>query len=76
MFVFTYAYSFNCVLQMLQKENQELQATAKLAQSELEVALSAHESQKQILLTLNEQFVSRLHELAAIHDEITTALQT
>lgn len=62
--------------QSLQKENQDLQATAKLAQSELEVALSAHESQKQILLTLNQQLATRIHELAAIHDEITTALQT
>lgn len=61
---------------MLQKENQDLQTTAKLAQSELEVALSAHESQKQILLTLNQQLATRIHELAAIHDEITTALQT
>ncbi|KAJ8949222.1 hypothetical protein NQ318_022734 [Aromia moschata] len=58
------------------KDNQELQSTIKLAQSELEIALSAHESQKQILLTLNQQLASRIHELAAIHDEMTTALQT
>lgn len=64
------------ISQALQKDNQDLQATAKLAQSELEVALSAHESQKQILLTLNQQLATRIHELAAIHDEITTALQT
>lgn len=62
--------------QMLQKENQELQSTIKLAQSELEIALSAHESQKQVLLTLNAQLASRIHELATIHDEMTTALQT
>lgn len=62
--------------QSLQKENQELQSTLKLAQSELDVALSTHESQKQILLTLNSQLASRIHELATIHDEITTALQT
>ncbi|XP_044263202.1 homer protein homolog 2 isoform X2 [Tribolium madens] len=60
----------------IQKENQELQATAKLAQSELDIALSAHESQRQILLTLNSQLASRVQELATIHDEITTALQT
>ncbi|XP_063905851.1 homer protein homolog 2-like isoform X2 [Zophobas morio] len=63
-------------VQSLQKENQELQATAKLAQSELDIALSAHESQRQVLLTLNQQLASRVHELATIHDEITTALQT
>ncbi|CAH1128236.1 unnamed protein product [Ceutorhynchus assimilis] len=63
-------------IQVLQKENQELQATVKLAQSELDIALSAHESQKQIILTLNQQFAGRIHELATIHDELTTALQT
>lgn len=63
-------------VQSLQKENQELQSTIKLAQSELEIALSAHESQKQVLLTLNQQLASRIHELATIHDEMTTALQT
>ncbi|XP_030763496.1 homer protein homolog 2 [Sitophilus oryzae] len=63
-------------VQALQKENVELQSTIKLAQSELEIALSAHDSQKQILLTLNQQFAARIHELANIHDEMTTALQT
>lgn len=62
--------------QALQKDNQELQATVKLTQSELEIALSAHESQKQILLTLNQQFAARIHELVTIHDEMATALQT
>ncbi|XP_060527366.1 homer protein homolog 2 [Cylas formicarius] len=60
----------------VQKENQELQSTLKLAQSELEIALSAHDSQKQVLFTLNQQLASRIHELATIHDEMTTALQT
>ncbi|XP_066249740.1 homer protein homolog 2-like [Euwallacea similis] len=63
-------------IQSLQKDNQELQATVKLAQSELDIALSAHESQKQILHTLNQQLASRIHELVTIHDEMTTALQT
>lgn len=63
-------------IQALQKDNQELQATVKLAQTELDIALSAHDSQKQILLTLNQQFAARIHELATIHDEMTTALQT
>ena len=60
----------------MQKENQDLQTTVKIVQSELEVALSAHESQRKILLTLNQQLVGRIQELATIHDEITTALQT
>ncbi|KAL3286092.1 hypothetical protein HHI36_000605 [Cryptolaemus montrouzieri] len=58
--------------QILQKEHQELLVTAKLAQSELD----AHESQRQVLLTLNEQLASRIQELDTIHDEISTALQT
>jgi homer protein len=70
------AFQKSSDFQSLQKENQELQATAKLAQSELDIALSAHESQRQVLLTLNQQLASRVHELATIHDEITTALQT
>lgn len=61
---------------MLQKEHQELIDTAKLAQSELDVALGAHESQRQVLLTLNEQLASRIQELVTIHEEISTALQT
>lgn len=60
----------------LQKENAELQTTAKLAQTELDVALSAHDSQRQVLMTLNEQLSTRVQELATIHVEIATALQT
>lgn len=59
-----------------QRENYELQQTVKLTQSELEMALSTHDSQKQILLTLNQQFATRIQDLVTIHDEITTALQT
>ncbi|KAB0805709.1 hypothetical protein PPYR_02679 [Photinus pyralis] len=70
------SHKLSDVTQSLQRENQELQATAKYAQSELEVALSAHESQKQVLLTLNQQIAARVQELATIHDEINTALQT
>lgn len=70
------SHKLSDVTQNLQRENQELQATVKYAQSELEVALSAHESQKQVLLTLNQQIASRVQELATIHDEINTALQT
>jgi len=60
----------------LQKDNQELQATAKLAQTELDVALGTHETQRQVLLSLNQQLAGRVQELAAIHHEISTALQT
>lgn len=75
--MFKFYFFLQCsYFQNLQKENQELQATVKLAQSELDIALSAHESQKQILLTLNQQLAASVHQLANIHEEITTALQT
>ncbi|VEN58190.1 unnamed protein product [Callosobruchus maculatus] len=63
-------------IQALQKENHELQSSIKLAQAELEIALSAHESQKQVMMTLNTQLAARIHELATIHDEMSTAIQT
>ena len=47
-----------------------------LAQAQLETALSAQESQKRVLETLNAQLATRLQELAGIHREIATALQT
>ncbi|CAG9863996.1 unnamed protein product [Phyllotreta striolata] len=68
--------SKNSEIKALQSDNQELQSTIKLAQSELEIAQSTYESQKHVLLTLNQQLLSRIQELAAIHDEMTTALQT
>lgn len=61
---------------IFQRENQELQQTVKFTQSELEMALSTHDSQRQILLTLNQQLATRIQELATIHDEISTALLT
>ncbi|KDR16581.1 homer protein homolog 2 isoform X2 [Zootermopsis nevadensis] len=60
----------------LQQENTELQAAVSLAQAQLETALSAQESQKRVLETLNAQLAARLQELAGIHREIATALQT
>ncbi|XP_044740198.1 homer protein homolog 2 [Chrysoperla carnea] len=64
--------SKNIEIQNLQKENAELQQTLKLTQNELEMAMS----QRQILLTLNSQLASQVHDLANIHREISTALQT
>jgi hypothetical protein len=78
-FVWSMYHLFNlisCVLQNLQQENAELQAAVSLAQAQLETALSAQESQKRVLETLNAQLATRLQELAGIHREIATALQT
>lgn len=64
------------VLQILQQENAELQAGVSLAQAQLETALEAHESQRRVMETLNSQFALRIQELATIHREISTALQS
>ncbi|XP_047118682.1 homer protein homolog 2 [Schistocerca piceifrons] len=60
----------------LQQENAELQAAVSLAQAQLETALAAQESQRRVLDTLNAQLAAQLAELAGIHREIATALQT
>ncbi|KAG8254441.1 Homer protein 2 [Homalodisca vitripennis] len=61
---------------ILQQENAELQAGVSLAQAQLETALEAHESQRRVMDTLNSQFALRIQELAGIHREIATALQS
>lgn len=60
----------------LQQENAELQAGLSLAQAQLETALAAQESQRRVLDTLNAQLAAQLSEMAGIHREIATALQT
>ncbi|KAF6216554.1 hypothetical protein GE061_000897 [Apolygus lucorum] len=60
----------------LQQENAELQAGVSLAQAQLETALAAHESQRRVMETLNSQLLLRIQELAGIHREVATALQT
>lgn len=61
---------------ILSQENAELQAGVSLAQAQLETALEAHESQRRVMDTLNNQLALRIQELAGIHREIATALQT
>uniref|UniRef100_A0A0A9Z533 WH1 domain-containing protein n=1 Tax=Lygus hesperus TaxID=30085 RepID=A0A0A9Z533_LYGHE len=60
----------------LQQENAELQASISLAQAQLDTAMAAQESQKRVMDTLNSQLLLRIQELAAIHREVATALQT
>ncbi|EEB15487.1 homer, putative [Pediculus humanus corporis] len=57
-------------------ENSELQSAVTLAQAQLETALAAQESQRRVLDTLNAQLAARVAELAGIHREVATALQT
>ncbi|KAF4524959.1 hypothetical protein B566_EDAN014476, partial [Ephemera danica] len=63
-------------VKVLQEENNQLQAALQAAQAQLETALMAQESQRRVLDTLNAQLAARLQELAGIHREINTALNT
>lgn len=65
-----------CIFQVLLQENAELQSAVGLAQAQLETALAAQESQRRVLDTLNAQLAARVAELAGIHREVATALQT
>jgi len=42
----------------------------------LETALAAQESQRRVIDTLNNSLFVHIQELAAIHREMTTAIQT
>lgn len=64
------------LLQILMQENAELQAGISLAQTQLETALAAQETQRRVIDTLNAQLAARIQELAGIHKEIAMALQT
>ncbi|KAK7595230.1 hypothetical protein V9T40_001663 [Parthenolecanium corni] len=61
---------------ILMQENAELQAGISLAQTQLETALAAQETQRRVIDTLNAQLAARIQELAGIHKEIAMALQT
>lgn len=58
------------------QENAELQAGISLAQTQLETALAAQETQRRVIDTLNAQLATRIQELVSIHKEISMALQT
>ena len=57
------------------QENAELQAGISLAQTQLETALAAQETQRRVIDTLNAQLAARIQELVGINKEITMALQ-
>ena len=50
--------------------------TLHQVQAQLEAALGAQESQKRVLEALNSQLAEKVQDLAGIHREINTALQT
>ncbi|XP_071446709.1 homer protein homolog 2 [Hetaerina americana] len=60
----------------LQDSNAQLTSALAACQEQLETALAAQESQRRVLDTVNAQLAQRVQELANIHREIATALQT
>ncbi|KAL0811134.1 hypothetical protein ABMA28_010394 [Loxostege sticticalis] len=62
--------------QITKSRKSEQDAEAKLAQSQLELALAAQDGQRQVIQALNDQLARQLEELSTIHREINTALQT
>ncbi|KAL1449267.1 hypothetical protein WDU94_000477 [Cyamophila willieti] len=61
---------------LLSQENAELQAAISLVQAQLDTLLASQDAQRRIIDTLNHQLAGRVTELATIHREISTALQT
>ncbi|XP_032521941.1 homer protein homolog 2 isoform X1 [Danaus plexippus] len=62
--------------QITKSKKSEQDAEAKLAQSQLELALAAQDGQRQVLTALNDQLARQIEELSNVHREISTALQT
>ncbi|XP_053620165.1 homer protein homolog 1 [Plodia interpunctella] len=62
--------------QITKSRKSEQDAEAKLAQSQLELALAAQDGQRQVIQALSDQLARQLEELSTIHREINTALQT
>ncbi|KAG8221835.1 hypothetical protein J437_LFUL003469 [Ladona fulva] len=63
-------------IKTLQEQNAQLTSALAACQEQLETALAAQESQRRVLDTVNAQLAQRVQELANIHREIATALQT
>ncbi|XP_047539256.1 homer protein homolog 2 isoform X2 [Vanessa atalanta] len=64
------------LLQITKSKKSEQDEEAKLAQSQLELALAAQDGQRQVMHAINEQLARQITELTTIHREISTALQT
>ncbi|XP_004933593.1 homer protein homolog 2 isoform X2 [Bombyx mori] len=62
--------------QITKSKKIEQDAEAKLAQSQLELAIAAQEGQRQVVQALADQLARQLEDLATIHRELNTALQT
>ena len=62
--------------QALEHENEQLRGQLSRLQDQLEMALSAQESQHKVLDTLNMQLGDKIAELQGIHTELHQAIQT
>ncbi|XP_037081761.1 homer protein homolog 2-like isoform X2 [Pollicipes pollicipes] len=63
-------------LKALDQENEQLRGQLSRLQDQLEMALSAQESQHKVLDTLNMQLGDKIAELQGIHTELHQAIQT
>ncbi|CAF4769335.1 unnamed protein product [Pieris macdunnoughi] len=62
--------------QTMKSKKSEQDAEAKMAHSQLELALAAKDGQRQVVQELNNRLSRQIEELSTIHREINTALQT
>ncbi|XP_045519453.1 homer protein homolog 1 isoform X2 [Pieris brassicae] len=62
--------------QIMKSKKSEQDAEAKMAHSQLELALAAQDGQRQVVQELNNRLSRQIEELSTIHREINTALQT
>jgi len=63
-------------MKALESENSELRGQLSRLQDQLEMALSAQESQHKVLDTLNMQLGDKIAQLQGIHTELHEAIQT
>ncbi|XP_043201004.1 homer protein homolog 2-like isoform X3 [Amphibalanus amphitrite] len=63
-------------MKAMEQENEQLRGQLSRLQDQLEMALSAQESQHKVLDTLNMQLGDKIAELQGIHTELHQAIQT
>lgn len=59
-----------------QQDGENLRVTLHQVQAQLDAALGAQDSQRRVLEALNTQLAEKIQDLASIHSEINTALQS
>ncbi|ODN03652.1 Polyamine-modulated factor 1-binding protein 1 [Orchesella cincta] len=59
-----------------QQDGENIRVTLHQVQAQLDAALGAQDSQRRVLEALNAQLAEKIQDLASIHSEINTALQS